>query len=329
MKICIIGSSGHYGYALDAIKEDPRCKVIGIAPGSDGENMGGLIKGLSRIGLCPPLYEDYRTMLDELKPDIAVVNCHFGDHARVALDVLERKIHLFIEKPIATTLEDLDLIKDAYQKSGVTLATMLGIRYTPHFLTAWQSVKQGSIGKVRLMNAQKSYKLGLRSEFYKHRDTYGGTIPWVGSHAIDWMYWLSGEKFVKVFATHSRKYNRDHGDLEITALCHFVFTNEVFGGVNIDYLRPMEAPSHDDDRIRIAGTRGVIEVRDKKVYLINDGAQGIQELQLLPEGQIFADFMKQVRGEDKCMVSAEDSFVVTEACLKARLSADKNEVVYF
>jgi hypothetical protein len=65
------------------------------------------------------------------------------------------------------------------------------------------------------------------------------------------------------------------------------------------------------------------------VYLINDGAQGIQELQLLPEGQIFADFMKQVRGEDKCMVSAEDSFVVTEACLKARLSADKNEVVYF
>jgi hypothetical protein len=29
------------------------------------------------------------------------------------------------------------------------------------------------------------------------------------------------------------------------------------------------------------------------------------------------------------MVSAEDSFAVTEACLKARLSADKNEIVYF
>jgi predicted dehydrogenase len=55
-----------------------------------------------------------------------------------------------------------------------------------------ESIKQGSIGKVRLMNSQKSYKLGSRSEFYKHRQTYGGTIPWVGSHAIDWMYWLSG-----------------------------------------------------------------------------------------------------------------------------------------
>jgi hypothetical protein len=27
----------------------------------------------------------------------------------------------------------------------------------------------------------------------------------------------------------------------VTALCHFTFTNEVFGGANIDYLRPMTA----------------------------------------------------------------------------------------
>jgi predicted dehydrogenase len=329
MRICIIGSSGHYGYALDAIKNDRDCQVVGIAPGSSGENINGLQIGLSRIGLCPPVYEDYRIMLDELKPDIAVVNCYFGDHCKVTLDVLKRKIHIFVEKPMATTLEDLDLIKKEYGNSGVYLATMLGIRYAPHFLTAWESIKQGSIGKVRLMNSQKSYKLGSRSEFYKHRQTYGGTIPWVGSHAIDWMYWLSGERFVSVYAAHSRQYNRDHGDLEVTALCHFTFTNEVFGGANIDYLRPMTAPTHDDDRIRIAGTNGVIEVRGGKVYLINDEIKGIRELPLAPEGNIFADFLKQVRGEGKCMVSAEDSFAVTEACLKARLSADKNEIVYF
>jgi hypothetical protein len=38
---------------------------------------------------------------------------------------------------MATTLEDLDLIKKEYGNSGVYLATMLGIRYAPHFLTAW------------------------------------------------------------------------------------------------------------------------------------------------------------------------------------------------
>jgi len=329
MRICFIGSSGHFGYALNAIKKDSSCQVIGIAPGSDGEDMDGLKKSLSGFGFNPPLYEDYRVMLDELKPDIVVINCHFGDHAKVTLEALKRKIHVFVEKPVATTLEDLDLIKNAYKDAGVYLAAMLGLRYTSHFLTAWEAVQQGRIGKVRLMNAQKSYKLGSRKEFYKHRESYGGTIPWVGSHAVDWMYWFSGEKFVSVYATHSKQYNQNHGDLEMTALCHFTFTNEVFGGINIDYLRPLTASTHDDDRIRIAGTRGVIEVRGGKVYLINDEAEGIQELPLLPEKDIFEDFLKQVRAEGKCMVSAEDSFIVTEACLKARLSADKNEVIYF
>ena len=59
-------------------------------------------------------------------------------------------------------------------------------------------MRDGTVGQIRLMNAQKSYKLGRRNEFYKIRSTYGGTIPWVGSHAIDWLYWFSGEKFESV-----------------------------------------------------------------------------------------------------------------------------------
>src|SRR5690606_40743306 len=94
--------------------------------------------------------------------------------------------------------------------------------------------------------------------FFKTRKNYGGTIPWVGSHAIDWLHWFSGEEFQAVYATHSSLYNREHGDLEVSALCQFKFSNEVMGSVNIDYLRPQNAPSHDDDRIRVAGTQGEI-----------------------------------------------------------------------
>lgn len=329
MKVCIIGSSGHYQYALDGIKVDGHCQVVGIAPGSQGESLTWMVDELSHMGMQPPIYEDYIEMLDKLKPDIAVINCYFGDHAKVTMEALERGIHVFVEKPMATTLEDLERIERAYGKSGAHLMTMLGIRYAPHFLTAWHLVQEGSIGKVRLMNAQKSYKLGSRSSFYKNRDTYGGTIPWVGSHAIDWLYWFSGERFVKVFASHSKQYNDEHGDLESTALCHFTFTNEVFGGVNVDYLRPKEAIGHADDRIRIAGTQGIIEVRDEGVYLINDRVQGPQELPLECKRQIFTDFLGWIREENKPLIDAQDSFIVTEACLRARLSADTEEIIRF
>ena len=329
LKLCLIGGSGHWNYVLDGLKQHPDVKLAGIAPGSEGEDISRMHMVSKEHGHTPENWNDYREMLDKIKPEVIAVNCFFEDHAVVCLEGLARGCHIFSEKPVAVNYADLKKLRAAYAESEVHFAAMFGIRYTSWFLTTYNAVQNGKIGKVRLMNAQKSYKLGTRGGHFKSRKVYGGTIPWVGSHAVDWLHWFSGEDFRSVFASHSTIANRDHGQLESTALCHFVFTNEVFGSVNIDYLRPGQAPSHDDDRIRIAGTEGVIEVLHQKVYLINGEREGIQELPLLPAGESFADFLNQVKGTGQCMVTAADSFLITEACLKARQSADEEKVIYF
>lgn len=329
MKVCIIGASGHASFVFRAMDKDPSIEVVGLAPGSAGEDMSKFNKMAKKQGQTPKNYDDYRLMLDELKPDVVAVNCHFGDHAKVNLEVLKRKIHLFSEKPLATTLEDLALLQQEHERAGVELAAMLGLRYDPAFYTAWHKVQDGAIGDVRLLTAQKSYRLGSRPDFFKERDSFGGTIPWVGSHAIDWVYWFAGEEFLSVMAHHSAKDNHGLGSMEMTGLCHFSFTNEVYGSVNVDYLRPANAPTHGDDRVRVAGTTGVIEVTGGKAFLINDQAPGIQELELQESPGIFVDFAKQIRGEGQCLVSAADSFIVSEACLRARDAADRQQIVHF
>ena len=329
MNICIVGAAGHTNYVLDGLKVDDKSKIVGIGAGTVGESVNSLVKRVKKLDHEPEVFDDYITMFKDLKPDVVVAASQFHKQAAITLEALKRGLHVFVEKPVATTIEDLEKVRIAYQNSNVHLAAMFGIRYEPWFMTAWKLVQNGAIGKVRLMNAQKSYKLGSRADFYKQRDTYGGTIPWVGSHAIDWMHWFSGEQFKDIYASHSSKCNQGHGELELTALIHFNFTNEVMGAVNIDYLRPDTAPTHGDDRIRIAGTEGVIEVRDEKVFLINSEQDGLQEVDLEENNGIFADFLRQVRGEGECLVSAEDSLDITEACLKARKSADENKVVYF
>ncbi len=330
MKLCIVGSSGHYHYVLDPVRcnRNLSLEIAGIAPGSEGENIEGLHREVVNLGYKPLIYQDYRSMFDEINPDIAVINCYFGDLAKASREALARNINVFTEKPVATTLEDLESLKKTYEKSKKTFVAMLGIRYKPWFLTAHRYVEEGFIGEVRLLNAQKSYKLGRRGKNYKSREVYGGTVPWVGSHGVDWIRWFSREEFVSVYASHSSKDNRDHGDLEMTALCHFVLTNEVFASLTIDYFRPDSAPTHEDDRLRVVGTEGIIEVIKNKVLLIDDKIPGIREIPLEPEGSIFLDFLKEVEGEGKCLVTAEDSFRVTEVCLKARQSADEAKVVY-
>lgn len=325
MRICIIGSSGHINYVIEGVKKDKDCKIIGVSPGSKGEKIDKLLNMLDNKEEVK-IFDNYLEMLEKLNPDIAVSACYFGDLSKVSINALKMGINVFSEKPVATTLEDLEELKEVYKSSKRHFCAMFGIRYKPWFLTAWKKVREGAIGEIRLINTQKSYKLGNRDEFYKKRETFGGTIPWVGIHAIDWIYWFSGRRFKSVYAVHSKKFNRDHGDLEVTALCQFVLEDEIFASLSIDYLRPESAPSHDDDRLRIVGTEGIIEVLGNKVFLINKESKG-EELPLLPEENIFLDFVKEIKGEGKCMISAEDSFYITEIALKARQSADEGRII--
>jgi predicted dehydrogenase len=155
VKIVLIGSTGHTNYVVNGLKNNYEDQIVGIAPGSEGENVDSLYQKLAKDYELEK-FDDYKKMLDEIKPDVAAVACHFGDHAEVAVEVLNRNINLFVEKPVATNLAELAEVKNAYEKSDSKLAAMFGIRYKPWFLTAYKYIKEGAIGEVRLMNAQKS-----------------------------------------------------------------------------------------------------------------------------------------------------------------------------
>ncbi|MGB3985255.1 MAG: Gfo/Idh/MocA family oxidoreductase, partial [Limnochordia bacterium] len=119
MRVCIIGGSGHANFVFQGVDQDPSIQVVGVAPGSEGEDVGKFLQAAQKRGQQPQHYDDYRRMLDELKPDIAAVNCHFGDHGKANFEVLSRKIHLFAEKPLATTMEELAVLKQEYDRAGV------------------------------------------------------------------------------------------------------------------------------------------------------------------------------------------------------------------
>jgi len=97
--------------------------------------------------------------------------------------------------------------------------------------------------------------------------------------------------------------------------------------VNIDYLRPVAANSHGDDRLRLVGERGVVEVRGGKAYVIDDS--GTRELPLPPAGNIFTDYMNMLKGRLNDAPGFEDAYRVTEVALLARLSADEDKICYF
>lgn len=325
MKIVQIGAIGHYAYALSTAKKY-EMEFSGICCPDPEDHLSRVMKHLEKFGYAPRIYENAEEMLEKEKPDIAIINTVMYENARYAMMALEKGISVFCEKPVATTLETLKGLEVVYAREKeknekLVFCGMFGIDYLPHFETAYRFVKSGGIGEVLLANAQKSYRMGNRARFYSDREKYGGTIPWVAIHGIEWVVRIGGLKPVSVTALGNTAYNAGNGSMEASTLCLLSCEGGKMASVSADVLRPANAPTHDDDRLRLVGTKGVLEVRSGKVFVIDEA--GERELPLVEtEQELFEEMMLEMCGEGKCRVSAEDSFFATRIALAARESQD-------
>jgi len=232
---------------------------------------------------------------------------------------------VFCEKPAAITMEQFEAVSQALRGSSTKLYTMLTERFEPTFYTAYRAVADGLAGTARLIDARKSYKLGVRPEYYKSRETYAGTLSWVGIHAIDRIYRASGKRFQSVFARSSNGFNRGHGDLETSAVCCYEMEDGVLASFTCDYYRPAAAETHGDDRLRIVGTHGVIEVMDSIVRYLHGG--GSEVLPLLEPPPIFEEFLRYIRTGESACLTTEDCMYTTYIALKTMESSDIGTIV--
>lgn len=315
MKIGFIGSAGHWGYALKQVNNH---EVAGIAPGYLEEDMEGMKKMLSELGMEVTVYENYMDLLAEI--EVAVVASRPDLNAPITAECLKRDIYVFSEKPLAITMEQLEQLREAQKNSKAFVSAMFGMRGLPWFRTVKAALP--AIGTIRLLNGQKSYKLRTRPDYYKTHETFGGIIPWVAIHAIDWIYDMTRLSVVRTEALTNNEYNCDHGDLEMTSLCLFELEGGVLASVSADFYRPVSAKTHGDDRLRIVGAEGVLESIGGVVKLIDK--DGERELPLLAAEDVFEQFLRRTKGED-VGVSAEDSFYMTEVALRAEALALEKE----
>lgn len=302
-----------------------------MAPVEEDEDMAPVGRALEApFGAAPLAFDDWRKLLDEVKPDIAVVNPPFhriGDVARVCL---ERGIHVLAEKPLATGWADYLALR-ALDTKQAKLMAMFTMRYDGLLRAAQKAVAEGVIGTPVLYSAQKSYPLQgwdgkPRPAFHRQRSTYGGSIPWVGIHPIDLFLWFSESAFTEVYASQTAVGNLGHGELESAAVLHFKLANGSLATAHLDFLRRPTNP-WSDDRFRVAGDKGILEIADGKATI--ETGEGRRELEPEPALSLFADFLDWVEKDKPMLLGTADCLRATEAALRARDAADWGRVQAF
>ncbi|CAN5549325.1 Gfo/Idh/MocA family oxidoreductase [soil metagenome] len=327
-RVAFIGARGHTHYVFSGLERMPRVRLVALADGAPDCPVAPVAKWCAEHGQSPEGFSDWREMLDRTQPQAVVVCGPFEQRAMMTIAAIERGIHVFVEKTAAITFEDLEKLRAAHRAHPrVHLSCMMGHRYERGIFTAARLIREGAIGEVRLMNTRKSYKLGKRDPFYSARETYGGTILWVGSHAIDWILWMSGRPITSVFASQSSDHNEHNGTMERSAACLFELGGGAIATASLDLFRHPNSPTHGDDWIRIVGSAGTIEAKADSLKLINASNDGSQPVEVACDRQIFVDFIEGIEEVRAPLIDAEQTLALTEACLAARESADQRAVV--
>lgn len=132
-------------------------------------------------------YRDYKQLLDEQQIDLVYIAVPPKYHYPVVMDALDRRIHVFCEKPLANSLEEARKMVEAAEQAGVVHAVHFSMPHESAVLKLQEMVKQQAVGDIRKIDLILQFPQWPRSwqqnEWITSRDQ-GGFILEVGIHWI-------------------------------------------------------------------------------------------------------------------------------------------------
>lgn len=191
------------------------------------------------------LYTDYRELIKDAPVEAVVICLPSGMHAEAATFALEHDKHVYLEKPLAISLDEaraLLAVQQSKQKVG-----MVGFnwRFHPVYQQLKKELSTGKIGNVVSVRTTFSNPRRNLPEWKKKRESGGGVLLDLASHHIDLLYFLFGERVSRVTAFCNSSYSEQD-----TAHLQFKLEN----GLSVQSF--FSAVSIEEDCFEIFGEKG-------------------------------------------------------------------------
>ena len=211
------------------------------------------------------VFSDHRALLDSGLIDAVVIATPNDTHAAVLKDALATDLAVFVEKPLATTVEDLKSILSWDDKRSAMTWMGLEYRFMPPVAEAIARAQEGEAGKIHQVSIREH-----REPFYPKVDNWnrfaertGGTLVEKCCHYFNLMDIVVGETPIRVFASGGQsvnhldeKYDGKQADMLDNAFVVLEYANGARGMLD---LCMFGEGSFDKEILTIVGDEGKIE----------------------------------------------------------------------
>ena len=222
-------------------------------------------------------FDNLQQAVESVDFDGVIITTPTFTHKALTCEAASHGKNVFLEKPMALSLEECDQIIDTCKKNNVILQLGFMRRFEPEFVEAAKRIENGEIG-VPMLVKSLTHGPGLPPAWARDLQRSNGMLAEVNSHDWDAVRWLMSDNYERVYAETAnfkgKKFNVDAPDFYDTVLVSIRFES---GGLGMfSGVCPCEYGY--DARMEIIGDKGIMQIgkmRGQTVITCTDRDQGL------------------------------------------------------
>ena len=325
MKILFYGfRHGHINGLYRKVQESPLFEIAGCIEPNDAARAAAETTLGAR-------FSD-QSYAEWLKTDIdaVAIGCAYGERGRAVIAALQAGKHVIADKPVCTSLDELNTIRALTEQNGTKLACMLDLRYIPQTLRAKEILNSGRLGEIRniAFNGQHCIDYTNRPTWYFEEGMHGGTVNDLAIHGIDLVRMLTGQEFTHIDAARTwNAYATRHPSFKDCAVFMARLANGAEVLADISYSAPTQVfsmPTYWE--FRIWCDRGLLTFcyADPTVTVFEEGIPEPQQFSgIAPDFDYLTEFATAIKQNSRQIT--DNVLRSTETALTIQRFADQNQ----
>lgn len=217
----------------------------------------------------PPVYTDYRRMLEETRPDFVLALGRHAVMAQTAHDLLDRGYPFLMEKPMGLGAAEVRRVAERAAATGGWIAVPLTQRYHPFTARARQLLAEGRFGPLShcylRLNRPTSARYPAWGSAWMLDPAVagGGCLRNLGPHGLDLFLLLTGEEVRITGAQLSRRALGERVEDYATVLVRSA--SGIMGTIEVGNTFPRDGT---DGEWKLAGRDALLTFRDGTLRLV-------------------------------------------------------------
>ena len=273
-----------------------------------------------------PTFPDYQALLEAVELDAVCISTPHTTHYDQIMDALSQGLHVLTEKPMVCTVEHARNIIAKQQETGLHVMVSYQRHFLPIYVYCYDVVQSGRYGKPLFVAANQcqNWRRGTAGAWRQDPAlSGGGQLNDSGSHLLDIVLWITGQKATQVTAL------IDNRGTPVDILSALAVRLEEGALINFSIVGDAIGRMRED--ISIWCEKGTLFLRDGKLFREEPDADITEVLEdELPAGnspdEAFIDLLcgrAENRVSPACALRVIE---LTEAAWKAAETGDSVEV---